>query len=59
MTGASKRDADPRRSPPAPSRYEPVNVEFEEATPEEVARAIFAAADPPDPSKRHEPAPAG
>ena len=59
MAGASKQDTGPRRSPPDPSRYEPVNVEFEEATPEEVARAIFAAADPPDPRKRREPAPAG
>ena len=42
-----------------PSRYEPVNVEFEEATPEQVARALFAAATPPDPRKQKQPAPAG
>ena len=33
----------------------PVNVPFEEATPEQVAQAIFAAAKPPDPSKRRSP----
>ena len=51
MAGASKRDTRPRRAPPAPSCYEPVNVEFEETPPEEVARAIFAAADPTDPPR--------
>lgn len=59
MAVESKGDASPRRSPPNPSRYEPVNVEFEEAPPEEVARAFFAAADLPDPRKRRELVPTG
>lgn len=33
----------------------PVNVPFHEATPEQVAQAICAAAKPPDPSKRRPP----
>ncbi len=40
-----------------PSRYEPVGVEFDDATPEQVARALFAAAPPPDPKKRKDRAP--
>ena len=46
-------DTEQKRRPVLdPRLYEPVNVEFEEATPEQIARALFAAAEPPDPKRR-------
>ena len=41
--------------PPADDPYAPVEVDFHDATPEQVARALCAAAKPPDPSKRRLP----
>ena len=41
---------------PAPT--ESVDERLADATPEQVARAIFAAVEPPDPSKRQPAAPA-
>lgn len=42
-----------RQESPHSSRYdEPINHEFQGVTPEQVARAIFAAAKKPDPRKQ-------
>ncbi len=46
-----------RQETPTPSRYDqPINHEFQDVTPEQVARAIFAAAKKPDPRKQKQPA---
>ena len=39
---------------PGSRRYEAVNVELEQTTLEQVARAIFAAAKKPDPSQQRD-----
>ena len=44
---------------PPDDPYPPVRVEFHEATLEQVARALCAAAKPPDPSKAAPTAPLG
>ena len=45
---------EPRPAPSGERQPEPVPTKFEKATLEQVARAIFAGAKPPDPSKRRE-----
>ncbi len=45
----------PPRQPPATPRHQPLSVDFQGATAKQLARAIFAAAKPPDPSKRRPP----
>ena len=57
---------DQERPPPAPERppdrrrvkrhwlKPPVNVPFEQATPQQVAQALFSAVPPPDPRKRRQ-----
>lgn len=41
-----------RREPPAPPRRQPLALNMQGATAKQLARAIFATAKPPDPSKR-------
>lgn len=45
---------EPRSAPAEERRPEPVPMELHEATLEQVARAIFAGARKPDPSKRRD-----
>ena len=44
-----------RRDPAPPSRRRPVAINVQGATAKQLARAIFATAKPPDPSKRRPP----